>query len=73
MFGIGTSELLIILVVIFLLFGAKRLPELGRGLGEGMRSFRDALKGQDPQNPPPSTPPVATTQPPQNGDKPAKS
>jgi sec-independent protein translocase protein TatA len=51
MFGLGTSELLIILVIVMLVFGASRLPALGRGLGEGMRSFRDALKGtKDDEN-----------------------
>ncbi len=59
MFGVGTTELLIILLVIFLLFGARRLPELGKGLGEGMRSFRDALKGPEGQQPP--APPAAPT------------
>ena len=66
MFGMNTSELLIILAVVFLLFGAKRLPELGKGLGEGMRSFRDAMKGP----PAPPAPPVApTTQEPIAADK----
>lgn len=46
MFGLGTTELLIILVIVMLVFGASRLPALGRGLGEGMRSFKDALKGE---------------------------
>jgi sec-independent protein translocase protein TatA len=61
MFGIGTTELLIILLVVFLLFGARRLPELGKGLGEGMRSFRDAIKGPTPPAQPPATkePPAA--------------
>jgi sec-independent protein translocase protein TatA len=45
MFGLGTSELLIILVIVMLVFGASRLPQLGKGLGEGMRSFKDAIKG----------------------------
>lgn len=35
----------ILLMVIMLLFGAKRLPEMGRGLGDGMRSFKDAISG----------------------------
>ena len=46
MFGIGTTELLIILAIVLLLFGAGRLPEIGRGLGQGMRSFKDALTGK---------------------------
>ena len=50
MFGLGTSELVIILVIVLLLFGAKRLPELGRGLGKGIRSFRDGLRATDADN-----------------------
>lgn len=46
MFGLGTTEILVIIVLVAVLFGAKRLPELGKGLGEGMRGFRDALKGK---------------------------
>ncbi|RUM87284.1 MAG: twin-arginine translocase TatA/TatE family subunit [Thermodesulfatator sp.] len=44
MFGLGTQELLIILFIAFLLFGAKRLPEIGAGLGKGIRSFKEALR-----------------------------
>ena len=40
--GLGTSEVLVILVVVLLLFGAKRIPELARGLGRGIREFKDA-------------------------------
>ena len=47
MFGLGTTELLIILLVGVLVFGASRLPALGRGLGEAMRGFRDSLRGDD--------------------------
>lgn len=50
MFGLGTTELVIILVIVLLLFGAKRLPELGRGLGKGMRSFRDGLRSESSSN-----------------------
>ena len=47
MFGLGSGEVIVVLVVMAVLFGGKRLPELGRGLGQGMRGFRDALKGID--------------------------
>jgi sec-independent protein translocase protein TatA len=46
MFGLGTTELIIILVIVMVVFGASRLPQLGKGLGSGMRNFRDALKGE---------------------------
>jgi len=51
MFGLGTTELLIILAIVVLVFGASRLPKLGKGLGEGLRGFKDALKGEDEQKP----------------------
>lgn len=47
MFGIGMPELLIILVIILIIFGAGRLPEIGSGIGKGIRNFRKATKGQD--------------------------
>ncbi len=40
----GPMEILVILVVFLLLFGAKRLPEIGRALGEGIREFKKAIK-----------------------------
>lgn len=42
-FNLGTGEIIIILVVVLLLFGAKRIPELARGLGRGVNSFRKGL------------------------------
>lgn len=42
---IGATELIIILVIVLVLFGAKRLPELGRSLGSGMREFKDSVTG----------------------------
>ena len=42
--GIGSGELLFILLVLLVLFGAKRIPELARGLGKGIREFKDAAK-----------------------------
>ncbi len=53
MFGLGFGELLLIAVVIFLLFGASKLPQLGQGLGEGIRSFRKAFKEGQGDGPPP--------------------
>ena len=46
MFGsLGLPELVIIFVIIFFLFGAKRLPEMGKGIGEGIRNFKKSIKG----------------------------
>jgi sec-independent protein translocase protein TatA len=44
---VGWQEMLIILVVLLLLFGARRLPEMGRSLGRGMREFKDAVTGSE--------------------------
>ncbi len=44
MFGLGIPELLIILVIVVLLFGAGKLPQIGSGLGEGIRNFRKSMK-----------------------------
>lgn len=44
MFGLGTPELIVIGVIVFLLFGAKKIPEIGKGLGGAIREFRDARK-----------------------------
>lgn len=45
--GIGIQELLIILLIAFLIFGAKRLPELGAGLGRAIRSFNKGIRGDE--------------------------
>ena len=45
MFGhLGIPELIVILMIIILIFGANRLPEIGRGIGRGIRNFKDATK-----------------------------
>jgi sec-independent protein translocase protein TatA len=46
-FGIGIWEILILLLVVLLVFGPKRLPEMGRSLGRGMREFKDSISGKD--------------------------
>ena len=60
MFGsLGYGEIIAILVVILLLFGAKKLPELGHSLGRGMREFKDGISGltkDEPVSPPASKP-----------------
>jgi sec-independent protein translocase protein TatA len=45
--GIGPAEIIIVLVIVLLLFGARRLPEVGRSLGQGMREFKDSVTGKD--------------------------
>ncbi len=62
MFGLGFQEILLILVIIFLLFGVKRLPDIGKGLGETMREIRkiredrktgkekEEIKGKEKEN-----------------------
>jgi sec-independent protein translocase protein TatA len=57
-FGIGTPELLILLVVLLLVFGAKRLPEMGRSLGKGMREFKDSVSGKEVDDTTPELPPA---------------
>jgi sec-independent protein translocase protein TatA len=49
MFGLGTSELVIILVLVMIIFGAGKLPQVGASLGKGLRSFKEGIKGEDEQ------------------------
>ncbi len=62
MFGLGTTELIVIGVIVFLIFGAKRLPDIGKGVGGALREFRQIKKevtsteddnDQEQNNPPP--------------------
>lgn len=56
---------LVILVVVLILFGGRKIPELMRGLGEGVRGFREGMSGTHPQNTPapPAQTPAATDKP----------
>ena len=67
MFGMGHWEILIIFVVILLIFGAKRIPEMAQGLGKGIREFRTAMRDvqeeidvNPPANQPAKQPPTQT-------------
>jgi sec-independent protein translocase protein TatA len=49
-FGLGGSEMIVILIIVLLLFGGKKIPELMKGLGKGVKEFKDASKGTDSEN-----------------------
>ena len=57
---IGPWEIAILLVIVLLVFGPKRLPEMGKSLGKGMREFKDSITGKD-DDPKPAEPPVQTS------------
>ena len=58
--NVGPWEIILLLLLALLLFGAKRLPEIGRSMGKGMREFKDSLGGKEPDDEPAELP-VQTT------------
>ncbi len=58
---IGLPELLILLVVVLIFFGPKRLPEMGRSLGRGLREFKESVTGNDRDDEPAATAPATDT------------
>jgi sec-independent protein translocase protein TatA len=62
-FGLGTTELLLIALVILLLFGGRKIPELMKGLGKGVKSFKDGMDGmeEDFKKPSDNKPPTDQT------------
>lgn len=50
--GLGTTEVIVILVIVLLLFGGKKIPELMKGLGRGVKDFKEARKGEVNENDP---------------------
>lgn len=59
----GIKEILFIVVIILLLFGGKKIPELMRGLGSGMKEFKNASKDEEPTSKPVSTDPIQPSSP----------
>jgi sec-independent protein translocase protein TatA len=67
------THLLVIAIVLLVLFGGRRLPELGKGLGEGLRGFKEGLKGiNDPVPPAPAVQQTAAPAPPPPAAPPAE-
>ena len=51
MFGLGMPEMIVILVIVLIIFGAGKLPQIGDGMGKAIRNFRNATKEQDDPQP----------------------
>ena len=59
--NIGFPEILVVLVIALIIFGPKRLPELGRSMGRGIREFRHSISGKDDEDESPSQPQIEST------------
>ena len=65
LFGpVGPTELLLILLIVVIIFGARRLPELGKGIGEGIRNFKKSIAGKEKESEEEKKPEAEKTQPP---------
>jgi len=51
MFGLGMQEIIVIALIVLLLFGGKKIPELMKGLGKGVKSFKDGMKEESSPDP----------------------
>jgi len=60
--NIGTGEIILLLLLALLLFGAKRLPEIGRSLGTGMKEFKDSVTGSNKRDDQPELPTTTTAE-----------
>jgi len=63
MFGLGAQELLVILVIVLVLFGGSKLPDLAKSLGRSMKEFKKGIGAESEEEPAPTPPPVATPDP----------
>jgi sec-independent protein translocase protein TatA len=61
--NIGAPELIILLIVLLLVFGPKRLPEMGRSVGRGIREFKESVSGNEPPEEPKASPPAPALEP----------
>jgi sec-independent protein translocase protein TatA len=65
--NLGPTELIIILLIVVLLFGAKKIPEIAKGLGKGIKDFKGAMKDGDA----PADEPKSVSKPTENGERPS--
>ena len=69
MFGLGAPEMIVLLVIVLVLFGGTKLPQMMKGLGEGMKEFKKATRDDDEVNPLNSSTTTITTNPTNDRDR----